>query len=122
MLDKKIAYFHEINSRLFPRTYTKQDTAFLIAQCHSELSELYNASRNFLGREHSPEKTGGREELVDEFGDTLGVLLAISRVMNISIEEALDTVTKKLLQLEFNKNANTSTNNYKEPNIERHLL
>jgi NTP pyrophosphatase (non-canonical NTP hydrolase) len=115
VLTHKIEQFQEVNSRIFPREFTKSHIAFLTAQCHSELSELYNASRNFLGREMSPEKTGGREELVDEFGDTLGVLLAIGRVMNISLEEALDTVTAKLIQLETKKNANTVADHNQEP-------
>jgi uncharacterized protein YabN with tetrapyrrole methylase and pyrophosphatase domain len=93
-----------------------------VAQCHSELSEFYNASRNYLGRELSPEKTGTREDMIDELGDTLGVLLAICRVTNITPEEALDMVTEKLLQLELKKNANTSTNDSQESGIQRHLL
>lgn len=121
-LENKIRNFQIINERLFPRVYTKEHMAFLVSQCHSELSELYNASRNYLGRELSPEKVGTREELIDEFGDTLGVLLAIGRVMNINIEEGLDTVTKKLIQLELNKkqqqNVNTSTNYSKESIIQ----
>lgn len=121
-LSDKIEKFHTVNSRLFPRDFNKPHMAFLIAQCHSELSEFYNEARSFLGREVSPEKVSSREKMVDELGDTIGVLLAICRVTNITPEEALDMVTEKLIQLELKKNANTPTNNFKEPDIQRHLL
>jgi uncharacterized protein YabN with tetrapyrrole methylase and pyrophosphatase domain len=110
-LQKKIDEFQKVNSRIFPREFTKTHMAFLTVQLHSELSELYNEIRSTLGREMSPEKTSSREKLVDEYGDVFGVFLAMGRVMNITPEEALDMVTKKLLQLELNKNANTSTDN-----------
>ena len=61
-----------------------------------EAGELRSAIRSFIGRPFSPEKKGSREHMVEELGDTLIPIIALSHMTGISFAEALQAAQTKL--------------------------
>ena len=62
-----------------------------------EAGELRGAIRDFIGRPYKPEQKGNREHIVEELGDTLVPIIALSNMLDITFSEALDAALYKLL-------------------------
>jgi NTP pyrophosphatase (non-canonical NTP hydrolase) len=75
----------------------------LLGTLLEEAGEFRSAIRSFIGRPFSPEKKGSREHMVEEFGDTLIPLVALSHMTGISFAEALQAAQTKLTIRKHNK-------------------
>ena len=75
----------------------------LIGTLIEETGEYRQACRSFLGRPFSPEKVASKEHMVEELGDILVPVIALSNQSGISFEEALEVAYQKLRKRLENK-------------------
>src|ERR1035437_8182218 len=67
-----------------------------------EAGEFRSAIRSFIGRPFSPEKKASREHMIEELGDTLVPIIALSHMTGIPFDEALQAAKRKLFMRKNN--------------------
>jgi NTP pyrophosphatase (non-canonical NTP hydrolase) len=68
-----------------------------------EAGEFRGAMRSFLGRPFCPEKKASKEHMIEELGDILVPIVALSHMTGISFSEALQFAETKLTIRKHNK-------------------
>jgi NTP pyrophosphatase (non-canonical NTP hydrolase) len=98
LLEKQIDRISDIRLQMWPESKLLNIDQFdhLLAVLTEESGELRGAIRSFLGRTFSPEKEAFRSHLVEELGDVLVPIIAMSKQLEIPISEALDSAFDKL--------------------------
>jgi len=97
-LQKQIKTINDLRSKMWPASalFNIEEFDHLLATLIEEAGELRQAVRSFFGRPFSPEKSAERKHIIEELGDVLVPVIALSNQMEIPFEEALDAAIKKL--------------------------
>lgn len=107
LIEYKIEQIIKLNQLLWPdRTLaTKESMSGLFAQMLEEAGEFRQATRNYLGRKYAPEKKGTINDIIEEGGDLLSLVLVVLWIYDIDIFEALDRVIAKLENIRIKREA-----------------
>jgi NTP pyrophosphatase (non-canonical NTP hydrolase) len=98
IIESQIDQINKIRLQMWPESAKLNIDEFdhLLATLVEEAGELRQAIRSFLGRPYSPEKVAFRTHLVEELGDILVPVVALSNQLKIPISEALEFAIEKL--------------------------
>ena len=97
-LQEQIEKINKIRLEMWPESANLNTVELdhLLATLLEEVGEFRQAIRSFLGRKFSPEKISERHHVVEEFGDILVPIIALSNQTGITFEEALKASIDKL--------------------------
>jgi NTP pyrophosphatase (non-canonical NTP hydrolase) len=98
ILQDQIKAVNNIRLKMWPSSALFNIVEFdhLLATLIEEAGELRQVVRSFFGRPFSPEKSTSRKHMIEELGDVLVPIIALSNQMEIPFEEALDAAIVKL--------------------------
>lgn len=93
-----ISEVSKIRLKMWPTSleFNIDEVDHLLSTLLEEAGEFRGATRSVLGRQFNPEKMASKDHMIEEFGDMLVPIIALSKMTGITFESALDVAIEKL--------------------------